>query len=51
MAGILEKQENHEQDAFKIYQKLLENYPNSLFTFRARERMKYLREHKLQELP
>jgi tetratricopeptide (TPR) repeat protein len=51
MAGILEKQDHHAQDAFKIYQRLLENYPNSLFAFRARERMKYLREHKLQELP
>jgi len=51
MAGILEKQNDRAAEAFKIYQKLLENYPNSLFTFRARDRMKYLKENKLQELP
>ena len=51
MAGILEKQNDRATEAFKIYQKLLENYPNSLFTFRARDRMKYLKENKLQELP
>lgn len=51
MANILEKQSGQAAEAFKLYQQLLENYPNSLYANHARERMNYLREYKLQELP
>jgi len=51
LASIMDKQLNRPADAFKIYQQLLEDYPNSLFVDRARERMKNLREQKPTEIP
>ncbi|MEJ2634467.1 MAG: tetratricopeptide repeat protein [Calditrichia bacterium] len=51
MATVLENQLNKPQEAFKIYQQLLENYPNSLVADQARERMKFIRDQKPSEIP
>ncbi len=51
MAEILEKQAHRPRDAFKAYQTLLQNYPNSLFVEQARERLKALRTKIEEEIP
>jgi tetratricopeptide (TPR) repeat protein len=51
MASLLEKHFNRFQEAFDSYQKLLIIYPNSLLAARVRERMKYLKDQKIIEIP
>lgn len=51
LATILDRNLKRYNEAFKTYQELLQNYPNSLFVDRARERIKYLKDEKLIELP
>jgi tetratricopeptide (TPR) repeat protein len=51
LAGILERSMNRPQEAFNVYKKLLEIYPNSLLADGARERMKSLREQPNFDIP
>jgi tetratricopeptide (TPR) repeat protein len=51
MATILENKTNAFREAFQAYQNLLQNYPNSMLTEKARERIQFLREEKIIELP
>ena len=50
MANILETRLDRPEKAFQVYQQLLEQYPNTLLADRARERMKYLKENKLEKI-
>lgn len=49
MATILETDLNRPRKAFEVYQQLLEDYPHTLFADRARERMKAIKESKLEK--
>ncbi len=51
LGSILDKHLNKQTEAFEVYRKLLEQYPNSLFVDQARERMRKIREMKPKELP
>ncbi|GAB4370019.1 MAG: hypothetical protein Kow0042_12040 [Calditrichia bacterium] len=51
MGSILEKNLQKPAEAFAVYQKLLERYPHSLVADKTRERLKYLKETKPDELP
>jgi len=50
MANILETHLNRPQKAFEIYQQLLENYPYTLLADQARDRMKNIKESKLEKI-
>ena len=51
MASILEKKLDRFSEAFLTYQILLEKYPTSLYIGNVRDRMRFLRDNKLIELP